>query len=48
MVQIAEERQHSDVVKLLTELMHTSIDTEVDFIQKDDVGIINLSLNDCM
>ena len=37
MVQIAEEKQHRDIIQLLTELMHT--DTEVDITQKDDVSI---------
>ena len=38
MLQIAEERHHSDMVKLLTELMRTDTE-EVDITQKDDVGI---------
>jgi hypothetical protein len=43
-LQIAEEKQHGDIVKLVTELMHT--DDEVDIIQKDEVRSSN-RLSDC-
>ena len=34
MMQIAEEKQHSDIVKLLTELMRT--DSEMDITRRDE------------
>lgn len=38
-LQIAEEKQYDYVIKLLTELMHTSTDSEMDITQKDNVCI---------
>ena len=42
-LQIAEEKQHNDVVKLLMELMH--IDDEMDITQKEEVAIKQLPIH---